>query len=202
VPFVLFNTRWRGRQDAIADLLNRAGYAVLTTCSPRNFSLCKSRGAEAVFDYTDAECGEKIHQYTKGQLQLVFDTIGSDDGVKICMDALSKDTSLDKRYGTLLFNDIPRKDVKKSFTVLVTFAGEAFSKFGKHFPASTDGFEFAKKFTALTERLVAEGKLLATPVRMVDRGLLGMVEEGIPLGESGKVSGEKVVARVGDTPLD
>jgi NADPH:quinone reductase-like Zn-dependent oxidoreductase len=200
VPFVLCITCGFGRLDAIADLLSRAGYAVLTTCSPRNFDLCKSRGAEAVFDYTDAKCGEKIHQYTQGQLKLVFDTIGSEDGVNICMDALSKDPNHDKRYGTLLFNDVPRKDVKKSFTVLVTFAGEAFSKFGRYFPASQDNFEFAKKFTALTERLVAEGQLLANPVRMVDRGLLGMLEEGIPLGESGKVSGEKIVARVGDTP--
>jgi hypothetical protein len=179
--------------------LSRAGYTVLTTCSPRNFDLCKSRGAEAVFDYTDPECGEKIYQYTNGRLQYIFDTIGSDDGVKICMDALSKDASIDKRYGTLLFNDIPRKDVKKSFTVLVTFAGEAFGKFGKHFPASVESFKFAEKFTTLTERLVAEGKLLANPVRSVDRGLLGMLEEGVPLGESGTISGEKIVARVADT---
>ncbi|KIX10174.1 uncharacterized protein Z518_01255 [Rhinocladiella mackenziei CBS 650.93] len=177
-----------------------AGYTVLTTCSPRNFDLCKSRGAEAVFDYTDQTCGEQIREYTKGQLKLIWDTIGSADGVKICMTALSTDPGADKKYGTILFNDIPRKDVKHSFSVLVTFAGEAFDKFGKHYPASRGQFEFAKMFTGLTEVLAAQGKLQAHPVRLIGKGLLGMLEEGVPLGNEGKVSGFKIVARLAETP--
>jgi hypothetical protein len=159
-----------------------------------------SRGAEAVFDHTDPSCGEQIHGYTKGQLKLVWDTIGSDDGVKICMTALSSDTERnDKKYGTILFNDIPRKDVKHSFSVLVTFAGEAFDKFGKHYPASLEDFEFAKTFTSFTETLAANGQLLTHPVKLVSKGLLGMLHEGVPLASEGKVSGFKIVAVVSQT---
>ncbi|KAH0844038.1 hypothetical protein AYO21_02204 [Fonsecaea monophora] len=180
--------------------LTLAGYTVLATCSPRNFDLCKSRGAEAVFDYRDPTCGQKIHAYTSGQLKLVWDTIGSDDGVGICMAALSRDPHADKKYGTILFNNIPRTDVKHSFSVLVTFAGEAFDKFGKHFPASRRNFEFAKMFTTLVEGLMAKGRLMPHPVRLIGAGLVGMLEEGVPMMDSGEVSGFKVVARIADTP--
>lgn len=159
-----------------------------------------SRGAEAVFDYTDPNCGEQIHGYTKGQLKFVWDTIGSDDGVKICMAALSSDTVRnDKKYGTILFNGIPRKDVKHSFTVLFTSTGEGFDKFGRHYPASQENFEFAKTFTSLTETLARDGQLLTHPVKLVSKGLLGMLQEGVPLASEGKVSGFKVVAVVPET---
>ena len=141
-----------------------------------------SRGAEAVFDYTDPSCGEQIHGYTKGQLKLVWDTIGSDDGVKICMTALSSDTeSNDKKYGTILFNDIPRKDVKHSFSVLVTFAGEAFDKFGKHYPASQEDFEFAKTFTSLTETLAANGQFSRIRSSLSGKACVGCCRKGCPL---------------------
>jgi hypothetical protein len=177
-----------------------AGYTVLTTCSPRNFELCKSRGAEAVFDYTDPACGDRIHEYTKGRLKFVWDTIGSNDGVEVCMAALSVDPKVEKKYGTILFNGIPRSDVKHSFSVLVTFAGEAFDKFGKHYPASSENFEFATRFTSLTEELAMSGRVMPNPVRLLKKGLNGMLEEGVPLAMEGKVSGFKVVVRVAETP--
>ncbi|EXJ88533.1 hypothetical protein A1O1_05463 [Capronia coronata CBS 617.96] len=180
--------------------LTLAGYTVVATCSPRNFELCKSRGAEAVFDYRDPDCGKKIHSYTHGQLKLIWDTIGSDDGVRICVDAMSTEPGTDKRYGTILFNDFPRSDVKHSFSVLHRFAGEAFDKFGQHYPASQDEFEFAKMFSSLTETLVAQAKLQSHPVRLVPAGLKGMLDEGVSLAQNGGVSGVKIVARVADTP--
>lgn len=184
----------------LTDCMDRAGYTVLTTCSPRNFDLCKSRGANAVFDYRESDCGQKIQEYTKGKLMLVFDTVGSEDGVKICMEALSTESGGENKYGTILFNGIPRKDVKHSFSVLVTFAGEPFDKFGKHYPASKENFEFAKMFTSLVEDLIRNGLVKSHPVRVIDRGLVGMLEEGVALMDQGKVSGFKVVARVADTP--
>jgi len=173
----------------------------LTTSSKHNFDLCKSRGAEAVFDYTDPSCGEQICEHTKGKLKLVFDTVGSDDGVRICMSAISQDTDNggDKKYGTILFNGMPRKDMKHSFSMVLSFSGEACDKFGKHFPAIKENFEFAKSFASLTEKLAAEGLLQPHPVKLIHRGLPGMVDEGVRLGREGKVSGFKVVARVAET---
>ncbi|KAK5052667.1 hypothetical protein LTR84_002532 [Exophiala bonariae] len=180
--------------------LTLAGYTVLTTCSPRNFELCESRGAEAVFDYREPDCGQKIREYTKGKLKLVFDTVGSKDGVKICMEALSIDPGDDKKYGTILFNSIPRTDVKHSFSVLVTFAGESFDKFGKHYPASKENFQFATMFTSLVEDLIERDLVKSHPVHLIANGLVGMLQEGVPLMNQAKVTGFKVVARVADTP--
>jgi hypothetical protein len=48
------------------------------------------------------------------------------------------------------------------------FLGESFDLFGRHFPASTEDFEFAKMFTGLTEQLLAEGRLKPYPVRLCE----------------------------------
>lgn len=170
---------------------------MLVTCSPKNDELCKSRGAEACFDYRDPNCGRQIHEYTKGELYLVWDTIGSEEGAKICMEALSSKPGT--KYGTILFNSIPRQDVAYSTSLLFTFLGESFDIFGKHRPASAKDFEFAKQFIELTEQLLNEGKLKAHPVRLLDGGLQAMLDQGVPQMLDGKVSGVKLVCRVADT---
>lgn len=150
-----------------------------------------------VFDYNDPGCGQNIYDYTKGELRLVWDTIGSDQGVNICMAALS--TKPGSKYGTILFNEIPRKDVAYTSSVMMTSLGESFDKFGRHYPANTEDFEFTINFTALAERLLAEGKLKSHPVELCRGGLLGILE-GVKLMTDGKVSGIKLVYRVADTP--
>jgi hypothetical protein len=72
--------------------------------------MVEERGAEKVFDYNDPECAKQIYEYTKGNLKLVFDTIG---GIEICMNALSKGEGC--KYGTILLNEIPREDVVSGF---------------------------------------------------------------------------------------
>lgn len=81
----------------------------------------------------------------------------------------------------------------------MTFRGEAFDLFGKHFPASTEDFEFAKLFAELTERLLAEGKLIPHPTQVGERGLSGVLD-GLKLVRDGKLSGAKLVYQVADTP--
>lgn len=170
---------------------------MVVTCSPKNVELCKSRGAEAVFDYHDPKCGQQIHEYTKGELYLVWDTIGSEEGAKICMEALSLKPGT--KYGTILFNGISRQDVIYSSSFLMTFLGEAFDKFGKHMLANAEDFEFAKRFTELTEQLLMEGKLKPNPVKLLEGGLRGLLDRGVPQMLDGKVSGVKLVCRIADT---
>ena len=112
------------------------------------------------------------------------------------MTALS--TKPGSKYGTILFNRIPRKDVAYTSSFLMTFLGESFDKFGKHMPACKENFEFAKKFTGLTERLLTEGKLKPHPPRICEGGLHGILV-GVNLMSEGKVRGEKLVFRVADT---
>ncbi|KAL3424223.1 hypothetical protein PVAG01_03504 [Phlyctema vagabunda] len=167
-----------------------AGYRVVTTCSPRNEPLVRSRGADEVFDYHDPACGARIHELTDGRLRYAWDTIGSRIASRICSEALSSDPT-SCRYGTILENEFPRKDVKYTSTSMYTVFGEAFRKYGEDFPASREDFEFGKKWMDLTEKAVADGKVKPHPKKVGSGGLEGVLEGLKVLAEG--VSGEKLV---------
>ncbi|KAK4499955.1 hypothetical protein PRZ48_008141 [Zasmidium cellare] len=175
---------------------SRAGYTVLTTCTPAIAALCKSLGAEAIFDYHDTDCGNQISGHTNGQLKLAWDTIGSPSSTEICMQALTQEPGA--KYGTILFNDILRRDVQYSSSFLMTFLGESFDKFGKHMPGQVEHFEFAKKFTGLVDGLLERKRLRPLPVRLCSGGFEGVLD-GVKLITEGRVSGCKLVVRVDGT---
>jgi NADPH:quinone reductase-like Zn-dependent oxidoreductase len=176
--------------------VDRAGYNVVTTCSPANAELCKSLGASATFDYHEDTCAEQILKHTDGQLRLAWDTVGSPSSTEICMQALTRDGKA--RYGTILFNEISRTDVQYTTSFLVTFLGEAFDKFGKHIPAVPEDFEFARHFTSLVDELLEKKRLRALPTRVLPGGLDG-ITAGLDMIRNGQVSGCKLVVRVGRT---
>jgi hypothetical protein len=82
---------------------------------------------------------------------------------------------------------------------MYTIFGEKFDFAGNEFPASSEDFEYAKKFLGMTEKLLAEGKLRAHKETVGKEGLKGVLE-GLEHMKAGKVSGEKLVYRVGETP--
>lgn len=80
-----------------------------------------------------------------------------------------------------------------------TVLGESFDKLGAHVPAKPEDFEFTKKIWGITEGLLATGRLKSHPITLGKGGLLG-VFEGMQRAREGKVSGEKLVYRVEETP--
>lgn len=182
-----------------SDNQTRSGYTVLTTCSPANFEYVKSLGASEAFDYRDPESAAKIRSLTNNALTLAWDTIGEADSAQFCADALSTDSALSpKRYGTILQSKCPRDDVETVGTLMYTIFGEEFAKFGATFPACAEDFEFAKSFMAMTEKLLAEGKL-KTHAEAVGKGGLQGALQGMEDMKAGKVSGKKLVYRVAET---
>ncbi|EXJ54613.1 hypothetical protein A1O7_09954 [Cladophialophora yegresii CBS 114405] len=177
---------------------NLAGYTVLTTCSPRNFDYVKSLGAAEVFDYNDKDAAVKIRKLTDDKLKLAWDTISEKDSAQFCADALSSAGSGCK-YGSILPVSCPREDVESVSTLMYTIFGESF-KFGpQEFPAVDEDFEYAKKFMAMTEGLLREGKIKAHKQTVGEGGLEGVLR-GMEDMKNGKVSGEKLVYRVAETP--
>ena len=170
---------------------------VITTSSKHNFDLLKSLGADAVFDYNDANCGEKIREYTDNNLHHVFDCIATETSSAICAAALSSSTSPSNEYsGLLVQKTFPREDVNFRHTLMYTSFGESFSKGpGRDYPANPEHYEFAKYFWALTEKLFAEGKIKTHPSDVRDGGLQG-VFDGLAELKAKKVSGKKVVYRL------
>ncbi|KAF5015224.1 hypothetical protein F66182_13521 [Fusarium sp. NRRL 66182] len=175
-----------------------SGYTVIATCSPRNFDYVKSLGADKWFDYNEPNVGAQIREYTQNKLKYAWDTVSEEGSAKICAEALTSEAGA--KYGSILPVKIPREDIESTSTLMYTVFGEEF-KFGKdsNFPASPEDFEYTKKFIALTEKLLAEGKLKTHRVKVGADGLKGVVK-GLEDMKAGKVSGQKLVYRVDETP--
>ncbi|KAF3397061.1 hypothetical protein DPV78_008280 [Talaromyces pinophilus] len=175
-----------------------SGYTVITTCSPRNFDYVKSLGADKWFDYNEPNVGAHIREYTQNKLKYAWDTVSEEGSAKICAEALSSEAGA--KYGSILSVKSPREDVESVNTLMYTVFGEEF-KFGKgsEFPAIPEDFEYTKKFIELTEKLLAEGKLKAHRAKVGADGLKGVLK-GLEDMKAGKVSGEKLVYRVEETP--
>ncbi|EME39838.1 hypothetical protein DOTSEDRAFT_74666 [Dothistroma septosporum NZE10] len=178
-----------------------AGYKVITTCSPRNNDFVKSLGATAAYDYKDPDCGKNINKDTNNALRLIWDTISLQDSAKICEEALSTDAK-DPKYWTILPVKLPnRNDVESGFTFMYTIFNDPFHKAGRDTPASPEDFEFAKKFFGMTEKLLEQGKLKTHPGKIGAKGLEGVLQ-GLKDLKEDKVSGNKLVYRVKETPAD
>jgi NADPH:quinone reductase-like Zn-dependent oxidoreductase len=158
-------------------ILTRSGLHVITTCSPKNFDLVRSRGADRVFDYNDPSCGQKIREATDDQLCHVLDCISTEQTMELSAAALSSDSSLSLRYvGLMIFKEFPRQDVDAKWTFAYTVLGEAFSKIGMDFPAKPEDYEHTKMFWKLSHPLLVEGKIKPHPVEIRSGGLEGMIE--------------------------
>ena len=70
----------------VAKATNFKTYAL---CSPKNFELVKSLGADEVYDYRDPEAASKIKTASGGKIQAAVDTICEHDSVKIVVPSMS-----------------------------------------------------------------------------------------------------------------
>jgi len=157
----------------------------------------QSLGATEAFDYNDPDAASKIRSLTNNTLRLAWDTISEESSAKFCADALSSDKG--GRYGSILPVKCPRDDVESVSTLMYTVFGEEFEFAGNKVPASKEDFEFAREFMAITERLLAEGKLKPHAEKVGEGGLEGVLK-GLDDLKTGKVSGSKLVYRVDETP--
>ena len=101
------------------------GYRVIAVCSPHNFSLVKSFGADDTVDYHDGEKASKaIKVISGGGVELGLDTISEGDSFKISLGGFGS-------QGGQLNCILPakqehldiRKDVKVVHTLMYTLFG-------------------------------------------------------------------------------
>lgn len=173
-----------------------SGYAPIVTCSPHNFDMVKELGAVAVFDYHDDSAAEEISEYTEDNLKLVWDTIATPWSAKFCAEAISSDGG---KYAALLPIKCPRDDVQSMDTLAYTVVGEPFNLGPREVPASLPDYEFGKMWWDVVEALLREHKIQPHKIYLGKDGLKGVVD-GLQLLREGKISGEKLVYRVDETP--
>ncbi|KAJ5892108.1 Protein TOXD [Penicillium subrubescens] len=173
-----------------------SGYKVITTCSPRNFDLVRSLGADAVFDYKDPQSPAEIRKQTDNKLKLAFDCISVEASAKFVEGAISTEGG---DHSTLLSIKTERENINSRLTLGYTAVGEAF-KFGDiPFPAKPEDRAFAEKWIAIAEPILAQGKIKVHKPNVGKDGLKGVLE-GLQLLKEDKVSGEKLVYNVSETP--
>ncbi|KAJ5716612.1 chaperonin 10-like protein [Penicillium malachiteum] len=173
-----------------------SGYKVLTTCSPHNFELVKNLGADEVYDYKDAATAAAIRAATGDKLKFVFDTISTASSAEYCDTALSTEGG---QYSSLLRISIARENINSRATLGYTIMGEDFMIGPMRVPARPDDFAFAQEWLPQAFRFLASGQVKVHPLKVNPDGLKG-VPEGLNLMKEGKVSGEKLVYMVSETP--
>ena len=173
-----------------------SGYTVLTTCSPHNFDLVKRLGADAVFDYKDANAAAEIRKYTQDDLRLVLDTISVESSAQFCDNALSTKGG---EYSALLNVGIKRENVNDRWTLAYTAIGEDFTFGEAPMAAKPEDKEFASMFWDIAEKLLADGKVKVHSPKICSGGLQGVLD-GLQLLKEDKVSGEKLVYNIAQTP--
>jgi len=167
----------------------QSGCEVIATASPQNFDLLRKLGADQVFDYKEADVGDKIRKATNDKLKLVFDCISEGSSLAITAAAIS---SSGGHMSVLLpVKDYPRDNVKINHTMAYTALGE---KYDDQRGANQTDYEFGAKFWKQAEDWLHSGKIKTHPIK-VRNGLAG-VPQGLQDLKEGKVSGVKLVYKV------
>ncbi|KAF2471758.1 putative zinc-binding dehydrogenase family oxidoreductase [Lindgomyces ingoldianus] len=179
---------------AAIQLLRLAGFTPVATCSPHNFDLVKSYGAEAVFDYRSPDCGAAIRAHTRNGLRYALDCITTTESMQLCYASLGRAGG---RYTALdpypLAVAATRKIVKADWVLGPTMMGTNIGWPAPHGrPADPEAYEFAVKWTATVQELLNKGLIREHLLSVQQSGLEGVLE-GIEALRAKKISGKKLV---------
>lgn len=172
----------------LIQLAKLSGYEVITTCSPADFSLVRSSGADHVFDYNDPACTQEINNITGGNLKLCVDCISTDAAATLCAEALSPGA----KCSNILLAKCPRDDVESLTTLDYSSLGEEWEQFGIVNSASKEDFEHSKSFAELAEELLNDAKIRPHPIEKREGGLDAILQGPQDL-RAKRVSGKELV---------
>ncbi|KAJ1308344.1 hypothetical protein OPQ81_004054 [Rhizoctonia solani] len=182
-------------------LAKLSGYRVITTTSPKNFSLLKSLGADVVINYKDIDVVHQIQRATGNSLKFAFDTISEPHTQTVCAKSLApapEGTTPGKVVVVLLPNKDAaalRKDVVIHHTLIYTALGRSFAWPKIQFPASAEDRAHMASWMPKLENIVRKGQIKPNPVKLWPGGLAA-VNEGFQYMREGRVSAEKIVYNV------
>jgi NADPH:quinone reductase-like Zn-dependent oxidoreductase len=169
-------------------IVSSSNFEIITTCSPDNFNLVKSLGADHVFDYNEPASIVEIRALTKGSLSLCIDCFSEQPGYDFCSKTLTKGAT----YACIgmIQSDRPDIDVKFCMGVLCFNAPWKFQE--QVIPAPPEMFQGSVRFAKVAEQLLAEGKISPHP-KDVRKGGLKAVLDGLQEIKEKKVRGRKLV---------
>lgn len=92
----------------------RANHTVVTTCSPRNFDLCRSYGASQCYDYKQPAAADRI-KAAFPECRLALDCIASGGSCQFCVTAVGPSTGdVDQSEARIVTLFGPPKSIQKT----------------------------------------------------------------------------------------
>lgn len=171
-----------------------AGVKVVATCSPHSFDLVKKYGADDVFDYKSPNAIDTIKK-AHPNIDRALDCFSEGSSSDFCAKALGPSGG---KVVTLLPNTktaVPNATIVP--ILMYTILGKPFqilAPLGPKFPAIPENRAAAVRFYAGMSDF--SSKLQAPPLEEVSGGLEGL-NAGMDWLRKGKVSGKKIVAKIG-----
>jgi len=143
-------------------LAKLSGLTVYATASPSNFEYLKSIGADHLFDYNEADVGQKIREAAGDSLAHGLDCISTEQTVTSALTAFGRGGG--QLVTLLAFQKAsPRPEVKVTLTLLYTALGKEVELRGTTFPASPQDRAFHERW----ERIVGEDLLVNNKIQFM-----------------------------------
>ena len=175
-----------------------AGCLVIVTASPARHAYLKELGADACFDYKDAEVVSKIKQAAKDSLAYAIDCISENGSTTQVCAAL---TGKNAQVVTILpgvSKEIP-SSIKERSVMMYSIFGQKRHVFGQDYEAKPQDKAFAAKFySLLSDTLLPRGLVKPNKATKIAGGLNG-VEEGFKRMMENKIAAEKLVYTLAET---
>ncbi|KAL8335869.1 hypothetical protein RB598_009860 [Gaeumannomyces tritici] len=174
-----------------------SGLVPITTCSPANFDLVASYGAERAFDYRSPTCAADVRAHTRNSLRYALDCISEPETMELCYSCLGR---LGGRYTALepwmRGLERARGNVRPDWVLGPMMIGKPIS-WRPPFDKAVDPAvkELGARFFRTAQELLDRGLLKAHPLHVL-RGGLPSVVEGLELLRSKKMSGKKIICLV------
>lgn len=169
-------------------LAKLAGLYVIGTAGAAGES-AKQVGTDVVIDYRNLSTSqliERVQEAAEGYVfQHAYDAVSSVESMKMCCDMLPQEPSSIVTVVLLIPEDFDSGKVSINRTMVGT--------------AHAENSDFAETYYDLIAGWVAEGKFKCNPVKLLPSGLASVCD-GLEMLRLNKVSGEKLVYRVSDTP--
>ena len=174
----------------------RSGHIPIATCSPHNFDLVRSYGAEAVFDYHLPTVISEIKSYTGDSLKFVMDCISEPETMKFCYACIGRTGGSYTAVEPYPEGLHTRPTVRPDWVLGPAILGKRCcwpAPF--ELPENAGIREWTREWFGMIQQLISDGKLRSHPLRVMTDGLNDVIP-GLEMLRKKLVSGEKLICRI------
>ncbi|KAL4994331.1 GroES-like protein [Aspergillus recurvatus] len=195
-PYVLVYGGSTATGTLAIQILKRSGYTPITTCSPHNFTLIKSLGATAAFDYHSPTCGRQIRDFSSSNICYALDCITDTRSMAVCYEAIGPSGGRYLSLDPFPIRGHTRRSVKPNWVLSLTMYNQAIPwKRPCKRDACPQDREFVKRWFQIAQKIIDAGEV-RPHTSEVRAGGWDDVPEGLDLLQRGELSGRKLVYEV------